>query len=145
VLTLKTRLVRHHEVTAAHLAATCSIPVFLPMVKIGRRRYVDGGIFEKLPIWAAAEMGATRIIAIDSLPRFLAPWWLGAGISVIQAFAPSKRAPRGVDLTVITPSESLGDAMAAVNWKRENIDRWIGLGRRDVENQLRLSESLVVN
>jgi NTE family protein len=145
VFTLRTRLVRHPEVTAAHLAATCSIPVFLPMVKIGRRRYVDGGIFEKLPIWAAAEMGATRIIAIDSLPRFVAPKWLRAGISVVQAFAPSKRTPQGVDLTIITPSEPLGDAMAAVHWKRENIDRWIGLGRRDAETQLRLSESLVVN
>ena len=145
VFTLRTRLVRHPDITPAHLAATCSIPVFLPMVKIGQRRYVDGGIFEKLPIWAAAEMGATRIIAIDSLPRFVAPWWLGAGISVVQAFAPSKRTPQGIDLTIITPSEPLGDAAAAVNWKRENIDRWIDLGRRDVETQLRLSESLVVN
>src|ERR1700722_19451749 len=40
---LHPRLVRHPYVTADHLQATCSIPLFLPAVRIGGRRYLDGG------------------------------------------------------------------------------------------------------
>jgi NTE family protein len=135
VPTLRTLLVRPPHITAAHLAATCSIPVFLPMVRIGHRRYVDGGIFDKLPIWAAAEMGATRIIAIDSLPR-VGPRWLRAGIAIAEIFAPARRAPKAIDMKMILPSESLGDVTAAVHWKRENIDRWIDLGYKDATKTL---------
>src|SRR6202041_1518412 len=62
-------LVEHPNVMPEHLQATCSIPLFLPTVRIDGKRYLDGGLFEKLPIWAALEMGATRIITIDSLPN----------------------------------------------------------------------------
>ena len=66
---LHTRLFEYPNVAAAHLQATCSIPLFLPSVRIDGKRYLDGGLFEKMPIWAAIEMGATRIIAIDSMPK----------------------------------------------------------------------------
>src|SRR5580704_18544989 len=42
---LSAHLVKHPDVTAAHLQATCSIPLFLPSVEIDGRRYLDGGLF----------------------------------------------------------------------------------------------------
>jgi NTE family protein len=127
---LHARLVRHPDVLPEHLQATCSIPLFLPAVRIGGRRYLDGGLFEKLPIWAALEMGANRIIAIDSLPK-IGKWWLHLGIALAHSFKPVRRYPANLDLTLISPSEPLGDANDAVFWKRENIERWVALGRRD--------------
>jgi NTE family protein len=131
----RTVLVEHPHVTADHLQATCSIPLFLPAVRIDGRRYLDGGFFEKLPIRAAFEMGATRIIAIDSLPD-VGLWWLRAGIRVVRLFKPVRRFPRELDVTVIAPSEYLGDANDAVFWKRENIERWVELGERDAARAL---------
>ncbi len=132
---LQTRLVRHPDVTPDHLQATCSIPLFLPTVKISGRRYLDGGIFEKLPIWAALEMGATRIVAIDSLPR-VGKWWLHLGINIAYAFKPARRYPADLDITLISPSGTLGDANDAVFWKRENIERWVEMGERDAADAL---------
>jgi NTE family protein len=132
---LGTRLIQHPNVLPEHLHATCSIPLFLPTVRIEGKRFLDGGIFEKLPVWAAIEMGATRIIAIDSLPD-LGLWWLRLGISIARVFKPRRRFPEALDLTVISPSEHLGDARDAVFWKRENMERWIELGRRDATRVL---------
>jgi NTE family protein len=132
---LRTVLVKHPEVTAAHLQATCSIPLFLPGVTIGDGRYLDGGLLEKLPIWAAVEMGATSIIAIDSLPK-VGRWWLRAGTNFARLFKPDHYLPDDLEVTIVSPSEWLGDANDAVFWKRENIDRWIKLGMRDTPDAM---------
>lgn len=126
------RLVEYPDVRAAHLQATCSIPLFLPAVEIEGKRYLDGGLFEKLPIWAAIEMGATRIIAIDSLPD-VGKWWMHAGIEIAHAFKARRKYPRDLDLTIVSPSGRLGDANDAVFWKRANIERWVEMGLRDAE------------
>jgi NTE family protein len=131
----KVRLIRDRAVLPEHLQATCSIPLFLPTVRIDGKRCLDGGLFEKLPLWAALEMGATRIIAIDSLPN-VGKWWIHAGIEIAHAFKPRRKYSRDLDLTVITPSESLGDGNDAVFWKRENAERWIDLGARDADRAL---------
>jgi NTE family protein len=136
------RLIQGRDVLPEHLRATCSIPLFLPTVKIGGRRFLDGGLFEKLPIWAALEMGATRIIAIDSLPR-VGKWWIHWGIEIAHAFRPRRKYSPDLDLTVITPSEPLGDANAAVFWKRENVERWIELGARDTARALQTPDFVV--
>jgi NTE family protein len=127
---LRTMLVQYPDIGAGHLQATCSIPLFLPSVEIDGRRYLDGGLFEKLPVWAAIEMGATRIVAIDSLPD-VGIWWLRAGTNIARLFKRGHRYPAGLDLTIISPSEFLGDANDAVFWKRANIERWVELGERD--------------
>jgi predicted acylesterase/phospholipase RssA len=137
---LRTELVRYPDVTAAHLQATCSIPLFLPTVRIGGSRYLDGGLLEKLPIWAAVEMGATRIIAIDSLPK-VGRWWLRAGTDFARLFKPAHRLPEDLEILVISPSERMGDANDAVFWKRENIDRWVELGARDTRAALGLRQT----
>jgi NTE family protein len=132
---LRTALVRYPDITAAHLQATCSIPYFLPSVPIDGRRWVDGGLLEKLPIAAAVQMGATRIVAIDSLPQ-MGPWWLRTGANLLRACRPSRHLPNGLEITTVSPSEWLGDANDAVCWKGENIDRWVEMGARDTQAAL---------
>jgi predicted acylesterase/phospholipase RssA len=124
------RLFQAPHVIAAHLQATCSIPLFLPSVQIDGTRYLDGGLFEKLPVWAAIEMGATRIIAIDSMPR-LGKWWMHLGINIAYSFKPRRHYPADLDLTIVSPSGELGDTDDAVFWKRSNIERWVDMGMRD--------------
>jgi NTE family protein len=127
---LHARLFQHPHVVAAHLQATCSIPLFLPSVRIDGTRYLDGGLFEKLPIWAAIEMGATRIIAIDSMPK-VGKWWMHLGIDIAYSFKPRRHYPADLDLTIVSPSGKLGDTDDAVFWKRANIERWVDMGMRD--------------
>ena len=45
--------------------ASASLPVLFPPVEVGGRLLIDGGALDMLPLGRAAEMGATRIIAID--------------------------------------------------------------------------------
>jgi NTE family protein len=132
---LHPRLVRYPDVLAPHLHATCSMPLFLPPVRIGGKRYLDGGLFEKLPIWAAIEMGATRIVAIDALPN-VGKWWMHLGIDIVQIFKRRRRYSPDLELTVISPSEPLGATNDAVFWKRENVERWVDLGMRDAARVL---------
>jgi NTE family protein len=127
---LHQRLFRTPQVTPRHLLATCSIPFILPSVKIDGRRYTDGGLLEKLPLWAAVQMGADEIIAIDSLPP-VTPWWVHAGTAAVRLVRPRRGVPPGVRVTVIAPSEPMGTARDAVIWKRENIERWLAMGERD--------------
>jgi NTE family protein len=45
--------------------ASCALPVFYPPALIGERYYVDGGVRNALPVRAAVEGGAGRVIAVD--------------------------------------------------------------------------------
>ncbi|HWE51240.1 MAG TPA: patatin-like phospholipase family protein [Bryobacteraceae bacterium] len=112
---MKTRLVRHPEVGPEHIHAACAIPFFVPPVKIGGKRYVDGGVLAKLPVFGAVEMGATRVIAIDVLPEF-SKW---------------RTYPFDIELTVLKPSMPLGGMRDLFYWKRDLAERWIQLGLRD--------------
>jgi NTE family protein len=127
-------LIEHPKVTAEHLRATASIPICLPTVRIGENRYLDGGVLEKLPVWAAVEMGATRIIAVDCLQ--VSNWWIRSGIRAFRGLKARRRLPAGLDITLITPGGPLGAWDDAVFWKRDNIERWIDLGARDASRAL---------
>lgn len=140
----RTHLVQHPLVRPEHLQATCSIPMFLPTVRIDGRRYLDGGLFEKLPLAAALEMGATRIIAIDSLPE-IAPPWIRMGFRVARRMKASAPLPENFDLTVISASERMGTAHDAVFWTAANASRWIELGRRDARKVLSSVETSMSN
>jgi NTE family protein len=126
---LGARLVQYPEVTAEHLQATASIPICLPPVRIGGERYLDGGLIERLPVWAAVEMGATRIIAVDCLR--LSNWWIRVGVAAFRKLKRKHKLPKDLDLQVIAPEGPMGNYADAVFWKRENVDRWIDMGARD--------------
>jgi NTE family protein len=45
--------------------ASTAIPPYFPPWEVARKRYLDGGIYSKLPLYAAIMRGATQIIGID--------------------------------------------------------------------------------
>lgn len=131
------RIFRDNQITPEHLLATCSIPFFYPFVSLGGKHYTDGGLLESMPIWAAVEMGATTVIAVDSLPK-LTPWPIDAAIRTVKLFR-KKKLPPSLNLDVISPSGYLGTARDAITWNRDNIQRWIDMGIRDGEAYLQAS------
>lgn len=49
-----------------HVAASCSVPIFLPPVKVGNRWFSDGSVNLTRPLSAAIDMGATRLLSIGT-------------------------------------------------------------------------------
>ncbi|HEX8692576.1 MAG TPA: patatin-like phospholipase family protein [Longimicrobium sp.] len=45
--------------------ASCAIPIYFPPARLGGDVLVDGGVLDVLPVRAAAEWGAERIVAVD--------------------------------------------------------------------------------
>ena len=123
VPSLRSRIVRETEAGPLHLAASCSIPLVFPPVKIDGRSYVDGGFRAGLPLWAAEELGATRVLALNVLNT--------VEFRVLGRLLWKKR-PRGsMTVTLLEPSERLGSLRDAVHWNPTNIRNWIALGERD--------------
>lgn len=127
---LRARLIKTEAVTPRHLLASCAIPLIMRPVLIDGRHFTDGALINRVPIAAAVEMGATEIIAVDSCP-VVTPWWVQAGSRVLTTLRPTPPLPAGVNLRMIAPSETMGNAHDAVIWKQENIERWVELGMRD--------------
>jgi NTE family protein len=118
------KLVRTPEIEWEHLAATCSIPLLFPPIRIGGSRYVDGGLRGALPLWAAQEMGATRAIALNCLNT--------------RSFRMLHRLMRwqipratALDVVRVEPSVPLGSMLDTAIWSAAKIERWIALGERD--------------
>jgi len=130
LLRLRPRLVQSPDVTWEHLAAACSIPVALPAVRIDGRLYVDGGLLSVLPLWAAAEMGASRAIAVNTLPE-LPSRILRAGVRAIRWISPKAPAPGALQVISIAPAGPLGTLSESVRWERRAIERWIAQGAED--------------
>jgi len=123
---------RDAEITREHLAASCAVPLALPPVKIDGRWYIDGGLLNPLPVWAAVELGATEILALNVMREFPAVW-LRPAVKLFRAlFGHHPPLPPGVKLVEVAPSQTLGYLRDALHWKRENIDRWLDLGALDV-------------
>lgn len=112
---LQPRIVRGNEVTAAHLLASCAVPAFFDQQIIGGRLYTDGGLRDAVPVWAALELGADRILALDAMPRLFG------------------RAPRRLPENVIriAPETSLGPFRQMLAWRRDRIEAWLAQGYRD--------------
>jgi NTE family protein len=122
------------DVTWRHLAASCAVPLVLPQVRIDGRYYSDGGLLNPLPVYAAVELGATEIVALQALPEIpsalLRPFVFG--FRAVFGFHPPL--PAGVELTVLEPSQRLGSLRDALRWRRENIERWLELGYGDAQD-----------
>ncbi len=131
---MKPKIVVGKDVTWKHLAASCAIPGVLPQQRIGGRWYSDGGLLNPLPVWAAVELGATKIIAVHALPEIpssvLKPFVKGFR----RVFGHHPLPPADVRLTIIEPASMLGSVRDALVWKRENIERWIESGEQAAKN-----------
>jgi len=53
--------------------ASMALPLYLPPVRIGGRRFVDGGLLEVLPLDVAAQAAADLVVAVDVGPVAAAP------------------------------------------------------------------------
>jgi predicted acylesterase/phospholipase RssA len=128
---LRPALIRNADVSWRHLVATCSVPFGFPPVRIGGAVYCDGGLLEATPVWAAAAMGATRVIAVNA-SRFTPPRTVGMIVSGVRLVNKMRRrAEGGPEVTLITPEHSLGKMRDGAAWCRENIERWIERGESD--------------
>lgn len=134
LLRLKPRIFSGAEITWRHLAASCAIPGLLPQRRIGGRWYGDGGLLNPLPVWAAVELGASRILALHALPvipsRLLKPFV--KGFRCVAGYNPPL--PVGVELTLIQADGPLGSMRDAVRWKRDNVERWLEMGYTAAKN-----------
>lgn len=140
----RSKLICTPAVTWRHLAASCAVPPWFAPVRIDGRWYVDGGLLRVLPLWAAAEMGATQIVAVNALPRMPSALVRGAARG-LRALARERRPdPSGIPILLIAPRQPLGTLKDMLVWRRENIQRWIEHGERDAEEVLRRTPLLTV-
>lgn len=123
VPTMRRRIVREAEICWQHLAASGSIPCVFPAVEIDGRRYVDGGLRGGLPLWAAEQLGATRVVALNVLNTPL--------FRFLHGVMRDNKASAALEVTLIEPSERLGSLYDAVVWDPKKIARWMELGERD--------------
>ena len=131
LLRMTPRTVIAPAVRPEHLLASCAVPLaYLPR-RIEGRWYVDGGLLNPVPVWAAVELGATRILALNALPEIpsalLRPFVKGFR----AVFGHHPPLPPGVELHTLTPRRPLGSMHDALHWKQENVDRWIEQGAAD--------------
>lgn len=127
---LRPSLVQTPDVTWQHLAASCAVPGLLPMRRIDGMRYADGGVLTALPLWAAAEMGATRIVAVNVLQ--VAPVSFRYFVRGLRALAPAVPSTAdGLPVVTIAPVCPLGGARDAFNWCRGNAEKWSEAGYDD--------------
>jgi NTE family protein len=133
---LRQRLVCSPEVTWRHLVAACSMPGGYPPRKIDGRWWVDGGVLDALPVWAAAEMGATRAIAINVLAVPPSKFLRGAARAV-RALASKRPSAPGVEVLHISPPQALGTVRDTQTWRPDLIRRWIDQGFEDAARALK--------
>jgi NTE family protein len=127
---LQRALFRNGEVTWRHLVAACAVPVGFPPVRIAGRLYCDGGLLEPTPVWAAAAMGATRVIAVNA-SRFIPPPGIGTIIKGLRMLGRRSVPADLANVVMITPKEPLGKMLEGAVWRRENTRRWIEMGEAD--------------
>ena len=129
-LRLRPRVFEWPDIGWQHVAASCGVPVFLPAYRIEGVRYSDGGLLDPLPLWAAVELGATEIVAVDLLHR--RPLAVRALASMAAWYSGYRRpAVEGIRVIEINPKDRLGTARDSMYWSKENARRWIEMGRRD--------------
>ena len=138
LLTLKNVLFTTPEVTSDHLLASCAIFGVFPQVRINGRLYSDGGVINPLPLWAACQMGATEILAINVLPPAPGSVWFNCVRAIRKilpkppAAAPDIAAP-DINVTLLEPARHLGTPRESIYWSQANSARWIEQGRREAE------------
>ncbi len=131
---MRPEIFRGAQITWKHLAASCALPGVLPQRRIGGRWYSDGGLLNPLPVWAAVELGATRIVALHALPRIPAAWLAHLARGFQRACGHHPPLAAGVELLVIQTEGALGSLADSIRWKRANVERWMEQGFRAAEN-----------
>ncbi len=128
---LRPWIFRNEEVTAELLKATTAIFGLFEQVRVGTTLYSDGGLLSALPIWAAAELGAERVIAVNALALLpgLIPKTFVRIVRSLSRFRPV--VPENIEIIEIAPAGVLGSGRDTLCWSRSNAEKWIERGRRD--------------
>ena len=128
LLKLRPIALRGNEVSWQHLVASTAIPVLFDQVRLGGRIYSDGGLLSAVPLWAAAEMGATKVLVIDVLPSL--PSHIGRpliqAVRTLSRFRPA--VPAAIDIIRLGPPKLLGSPLESIYWTRANAEAWIRAG-----------------
>lgn len=127
------RIVCGAAMTWRHLAASCSLPFIFEPVKIDGKFYADGGLLCANPVWAAAALGATRILAVNVLAHMpsLTLRYSAAALRKVVPFRPI--VPKWVDVSILTPSERLGSVRDSLRPNERLLRHWLELGEADAE------------
>jgi len=133
LLRLRSHLFQSPDVGWQHLAAACAIPVGLPSMRIQGRWYADGGLLNVLPLWAAAEMGASHIVAIHALPQ-VPSRTIRSLVKFLRIFSRERNVAPNLSLTLIAPAKPLGSLRESVLWHRDAVERFIRRGEEDARN-----------
>jgi predicted acylesterase/phospholipase RssA len=129
---LRPRLFRSPDVGCEHLASSCAVPLVMRPGRIGNAAYWDGGLMLPLPLWAAVEMGATRIVAVNLLP--IRPPLIEAAARALRWYCSwNGTPPAGIELLQIAPSGRLGSIRDSMYWSRANTELWLERGRADAK------------
>lgn len=130
---MRGRVYRDGEVTWRHLAASCAVPPVYAPVRLDGRWYTDGGVLDPLPVWAAAELGATEVEALQVLGTFPSAWLGPIVAGFRKVFADRVEVPEGVRVRVWEPGERLGGLKQSLWGTQGDIERWIEMGVRDAQ------------
>jgi NTE family protein len=142
------------------VAASCAIPGFYRPVRIGRRRYVDGGVCSPSNVDLLAGHGLDLVICLNPLStgtEFAAAVgrasWLGAwdprdwpakvarGANARRLAHEVKKVRRfGTDVVVVEPTPEDHDAMGRNLMRSSRRDEVIETAQRTVREQLRRPE-----
>jgi NTE family protein len=124
------------EITAASLRASCAIPPVVFPVRIGGNWYCDGGLLNPLPVFAAANLGATEILALHALPHLPGVVLPLLAKPFLALFGYRPPLPEHVRLITVKPPARLGTWREAIRWNRENSRRWIQDGIEAAEKNI---------
>ena len=128
LMKLRPRVLRGNEVSWQHLVAGTAIVGLFDQVRLGGRIYSDGGLLSAVPLWAAAEMGATKALVIDVLPAppgSIARIFVGT-MRMLSAFR--EPVPTDIEVIRLAPPKLLGAPLEAIYWTRSNAEAWILAG-----------------
>ncbi|MGA2214583.1 MAG: patatin-like phospholipase family protein [Bryobacteraceae bacterium] len=129
LMKLRPVVLRGNAVSWQHLVATTAIMGLFDQVRLGGRVYSDGGLLSAVPLWAAAEIGATRALVIDLLPRppgNVARVLVGA----MRMLSPFRaHVPDGIKVVRLAPPGLLGSPLQSLFWTRPNAEAWIRAGQ----------------
>jgi NTE family protein len=118
-----------------HLAGSCAVPLLLPPRRIGGRMYTDGGLLESLPLWAAAALGAEKILAIQVLPHMPSAA-IRMCVRGLRAVAGKPPAPgREIEVATLGPEQPLGRPVEMMEWNRDRARAWMNRGRAEAEHK----------
>jgi predicted acylesterase/phospholipase RssA len=134
LLRMKPKTFSGSQVSWRHLAASCAVPFVRPVQRIDGCWYADGGILNPLPLWAAAELGATHIVAVNVLPQVPSMWLkpFVKGFRLALGYHPPL--PAGIALVTIKTPKPLGSTRDTFRWRRENVERWLAEGYEAAKN-----------